>query len=306
MNNKVLCKLPASAHSECTVVRVKETNVVVKRFKQMYHYKLEMHAWQRINELPLHANIVRCLCIDNAAMTVVLEYGGDDLMSIMMNARRRHVFCVTDTLMLFKQLIESIAHMHSHHLAHRDVKPENIVISGAPQGLVLKMIDFSWCCTVEPGQQQRPRGGTAQYAAVEYFSTEPCSPFPSDIWSAALVGTILLFGIQMVQNMTETLKFHKLCTESAVNHSLLSYDDCVSSIFVNQSRDDEGVAIQTPRIWQFSHRDGLRAIYGILYVMLGFNPDLRPTASDILSQLAAKDSVPSLNQNAGSAPVCLS
>ncbi len=52
-----------------------------------------------------------------------------------------------EALLLMKQVLEAVEHLHSKEIAHRDLKLENAVFVGVD----LKLIDFGLCYARRPG-----------------------------------------------------------------------------------------------------------------------------------------------------------
>ena len=50
------------------------------------------------------------------------------------------------------QILSGIKWMHSNNMTHRDLKPQNILMTSAdPENLDLKITDFGFSCFYEPG-----------------------------------------------------------------------------------------------------------------------------------------------------------
>eukprot|EP00629_Pelagomonadales_sp_RCC1024_P015388 CAMPEP_0119261410 /NCGR_PEP_ID=MMETSP1329-20130426/1487_1 /TAXON_ID=114041 /ORGANISM="Genus nov. species nov., Strain RCC1024" /LENGTH=354 /DNA_ID=CAMNT_0007260967 /DNA_START=109 /DNA_END=1170 /DNA_ORIENTATION=+ len=93
------------------------------------------------------------------------------------------------------QLLGAIAHCHSLAVAHRDVKPENLLLDGAQR---LKLADFGLAVRFEGSLDHAV--GTAAYLAPEVLG--PCERHErlsydaaaADVWSAAVVCFVLAKG----------------------------------------------------------------------------------------------------------------
>ena len=82
------------------------------------------------------------------------------------------------------QFLEGVRFMHQHLVAHLDLKPDNIVVTGC--GLRLVIIDFNLSVQV-PEQESWIEGyrGTEEWTAPEMEEPDPVyRPIRADLWSA--------------------------------------------------------------------------------------------------------------------------
>lgn len=94
---------------------------------------------------------------------------------------------------LFQNLSEMLDYVHSTGIAHKDIKPENIMYCKKTEGF--KLIDFGLSC-------RKPRGcfqyvGTPTYAAPEAMKDESENlniSKLSDVWSLGVVFHEIIFG----------------------------------------------------------------------------------------------------------------
>lgn len=82
----------------------------------------------------------------------------------------------------FGQSLLALEYVHSHLIAHRDIKPDNILLD--KEGNV-RLCDFGVSEYVEDPSELHTyvQKGTASYSAPEVFSSEPYDIFLADIWS---------------------------------------------------------------------------------------------------------------------------
>ncbi|KAK0347714.1 Chk1 protein kinase [Friedmanniomyces endolithicus] len=160
-----------------------------------------------------HPNIIRFLSHgeDDAWLWMCLELaeGGD-----LFDKIEADEGCGVDVAQLyFVQLCEAVAWCHSRGVAHRDVKPENLLVGG---GGDLKVADFGLATQFwVPGREGRKRCGmvcgSPPYIAPEILGVgernmkrkvegaggeekEGYDPEGADVWSVAVVLFVLLAG----------------------------------------------------------------------------------------------------------------
>lgn len=97
-----------------------------------------------------HPNIVESvrLCTQNGRWNHVMEYCAQG--EIFTLVQKRYL-SLEDNLCLFKQLIRGVAYLHSHGIAHRDIKLENLLMTDDGH---LKITDFGVSevfCGAHPG-----------------------------------------------------------------------------------------------------------------------------------------------------------
>ena len=86
----------------------------------------------------------------------------------------------------FRQLISALEYMHELGYAHRDVKPENILIDS---DFNLKLADFGFTTEKEISQSRK---GTYGYMAPEVLAKEPYRGKDADLFATAVIIFILL------------------------------------------------------------------------------------------------------------------
>lgn len=148
--------------------------------------RLEEHVLRNVD----HVNISRLYAVYESRKSVyfVLErcVNGDLIDMVMANGGR-----LNDRLAcsVFRQLVNSLAYLHSQGFAHCDVKPSNIMFD---ENMSLKLIDFGVSQRVRPNHMFHAEVGSPSFMAPEVIRrcyTEAC-----DMWSVGVCLFVALFG----------------------------------------------------------------------------------------------------------------
>ncbi|KNC55791.1 CAMK/CAMKL/AMPK protein kinase [Thecamonas trahens ATCC 50062] len=97
---------------------------------------------------------------------------------------------------LFGELLSAMIYLHSHCLAHRDIKPDNILLSADGH---VKLADFGFATIFDPALALTTFCGTPCFAAPELMRSEPYDPRAADMWSA---------GVTLFRMLSRELPFH--------------------------------------------------------------------------------------------------
>lgn len=110
-----------------------------------------------------HKNVVRLFenFVSNRHIYLVLEYckGGDLAKFIKKNGR------LSDRISkrFLKQLAAGLAFLHSQNLIHRDIKPQNLLLSESSEHAAIKIADFGFAKHLSESSMAKTACGTPLY-----------------------------------------------------------------------------------------------------------------------------------------------
>jgi serine/threonine protein kinase len=115
--------------------------------------------------------------------------GGDVFDRIL---KRKH-YTEKDARDFARILLEGVAHIHEQGIAHRDLKPQNLLLSSTDDDADIKIADFGFACRVHTPMSLTTRCGTPSYVAPEILKNSPYDQ-RADMWSVGVILFVLLAG----------------------------------------------------------------------------------------------------------------
>lgn len=155
-------------------------------------FRHEGHLLARLN----HPHIARLLdagVLDGAHPYLVLEYVEGVPVDVYCD---RENLGITARVRLFLDVLQAVAHAHSHLIVHRDIKPSNLIVT--PEGTV-KLLDFGVAKLLDDASRAGALSPatvwalTPQYAAPEQLLGQPVTT-ATDVYALGLVLYLLLTG----------------------------------------------------------------------------------------------------------------
>lgn len=164
----------------------------IRSFRQMNRIHDELMTLKKLQ----HRNIIPLMDIWETYedLNIAYECFGKDLYYTLEHYNSK----IPDSLIrqVTTPLIDALSYMHSHNIAHCDLKPENIMVRTNDNENILsvKLADFE--LAVEVGDDHAlPKGlrGSKGFMAPEMFhDIAPYNPMKCDIWSLGCVLLVLL------------------------------------------------------------------------------------------------------------------
>jgi len=100
-------------------------------------------------------------------------------------------FSEADAREITRQLTLALDFIHSRHIVHMDIKPQNILLSDDGN---CRLADFGLSRKIPPGELVQEISGTPEYTAPEILDYSPITT-AADIWSLGCVVFVMLTGL---------------------------------------------------------------------------------------------------------------
>lgn len=109
--------------------------------------------------------------------------------------KQKHSLSEKDAHLYFSQLIAGIQYCHSRHIAHRDLKLENLLMT---TDNCLKICDFGFARYFEYDANDRKLSatfcGSNAYASPELLKELPYNPMLADVFACGVILYAMVFG----------------------------------------------------------------------------------------------------------------
>ena len=128
----------------------------------------------------------------------------------------------SDACKFFHQIISGLEYLHQCGIAHRDFKPENILLANNSQQL--KIIDFGLSNIYKKGKLLKTSCGSPCYVPPEMVKEQSYNGALSDIWSAGVILYLMLCGKLPFYDDDNQILYEKILAGKYEEPSYLSKD----------------------------------------------------------------------------------
>uniref|UniRef100_A0A8I3WU44 non-specific serine/threonine protein kinase n=1 Tax=Callithrix jacchus TaxID=9483 RepID=A0A8I3WU44_CALJA len=155
---------------------------------------LSSHREMTVLQSVRHGNIINLYQMINSreACHFVMEYAAGGSLA---NWLDHHIVEEEEARGKFQQMLSAVSYLHRRSIAHRDLKPDNMLLDGKGN---IKITDFGSAITFYEGQRLRAGHGTLPYMAPELFGAQGYECPAMDIWS---------LGVTLYQMVSNSLPF---------------------------------------------------------------------------------------------------
>jgi len=188
---------------------------------------------------------------------------------------------------IFQQIICGLDYLHKNFICHRDVKPENILITNQDdKNINIKIIDFGFSISFAGNIILKEPRGSPSYCAPEVLIKKEYKGNEADIWSAGIVLYVMVYGLlPFDQDNMKDLVYN-------IKNGIYSLPDTVS----NECRDllkkmiqinpDKRITIHEIKNhpWMKKFNVNLLETPGIF-----INEDILPVDIDIVKEMTGKN-----------------
>lgn len=160
--------------------------LLIRNMAQQVHREVKLQNTMR------HPNVLRLFDFleDDTHIYMLLELAGHGgLLGLMRRFSGGHLSEAVAGW-LYAQIVEGVDYLHGQGCAHRDLKPDNILLG---QSYCPKVSDFGWCVDMNEGSPRMTTCGTLDYMAPEVLLNEG-HDMAVDLWSLGVMLYEMLSG----------------------------------------------------------------------------------------------------------------
>mmetsp|Transcript_15645 Transcript_15645/g.29505 ORF Transcript_15645/g.29505 Transcript_15645/m.29505 type:complete len:662 (-) Transcript_15645:98-2083(-) len=156
-----------------------------------------------------HPNVLKLIDFfeesPNFFLVMELMEGGD----LFDRIAHKMQYTEMDARQLALSLLQAVQHIHSRCVAHRDLKPQNLLLKSIQNDVDIKVSDFSFAKRVHTPKSLLTRCGTPTYVAPEILKNHPHDE-RADMWSVGVILFVTLVGYPPFIEEDQRVLFRKI------------------------------------------------------------------------------------------------
>ena len=244
--------------------------VAIKKMKKKYTDWDECLSLKEVQTLLTlkHSNIVTLneLILQKNELNMIFEFIGQNLFEYAKNMNEIPEYKIRN---ISFQILKGLAYMHKNNFFHRDMKPENILISGDQ----VKLADFGLARDINSEPPFTDYVATRWYRSPEVILNSKVYSSPIDIFALGAIIAELYTGVPLFPGKEASDQMNKICEVLGTP---------------NQSDWNEGYDLANQIHFKFPQFRGKKLknvinrasdnAINLLEMMLCFNPSKRPSA----------------------------
>ena len=155
-----------------------------------------------------HFNVVKLYQIVETKLNIYLIQENVEGQEFMNYLTKKGKLKEIDACKFYHQIISGLEYIHHCGVAHRDFKPENILLTN--NNTILKIIDFGLSNLYQDNELLRTSCGSPCYAPPEMIKEEKYNGMESDIWSSGIILYLMLCGKLPFYHEQNEIMFEKI------------------------------------------------------------------------------------------------
>ena len=192
----------------------KGETVAIKKMKKLFYSWDECIKLREVQSLKVlsHPNIVKLREVirENDELFFVFEYLDQNVYQLTKDAKK--LFDESKVKWILYQIVLGLAYMHKHGFFHRDMKPENLLVSGSDSHPLVKLADFGLAREIRSRPPYTDYVSTRWYRAPEVLLRSTSYNSPIDLWAVGAIMAELYTFRPLFPGASEPDTLYKICS----------------------------------------------------------------------------------------------
>ena len=192
----------------------KGETVAIKKMKKLFYSWDECIKLREVQSLKIlsHPNIVKLREVirENDELFFVFEFLDQNVYQLTKDANK--LFVESKVKWILYQILLGLAYMHKHGFFHRDMKPENLLVSGSDSHPLVKLADFGLAREIRSRPPYTDYVSTRWYRAPEVLLRSTSYNSPIDLWAVGAIMAELYTFRPLFPGASEPDTLYKICS----------------------------------------------------------------------------------------------